>query len=478
MTLSLQDYISKSMALLPVEELTTYLDYIGSQYDGNYRILREGNLLDIDTYLNETEFGGLKLISQTEDKIIFEPPNDGGGGIDGLELYKISLGSLLNAPIESPNLDLVDNSILDLTIEDKSTSTSEDQTSEDHSDDWEDGIAKHGSNYDAWMDPNILNVDGYFNVDPSHIVTDGYRPGNQELSDFNLHDNIADTAGEMYDNFTDPLGGPDFRLFDFNNQQADAVNFINIDPLVIDLDGDGIELLDYTQARVYYDVDNDGFVEKTGWVSADDGMLAYDKNQDGVINDITELFSEYMSDNASNGLEALAEYDSNSDGVFDGSDTIFNDVRVWQDINVDGVVDEGELHTLVDLGIASINLGGTNPNGEILAGNEILARSSLATTSGQILGVAAVNFLVDPMGHEWQDDGNTGAIIYSEAGVNSYIVEDTAGVNISTADKGVSSLYGNSGNDTLIGDGGINVILITIREPAEILFFEPLKLAA
>ena len=78
--------------------------------------------------------------------------------------------------------------------------------------------------------------------------------------------------------------------------------------------------------------------EKTGWTSPDDAMLAYDKNANGEIDGITELFSEYMSETAEDGLEALAEYDSNSDGVFDANDTIFNDVRVWQDSNSNGVV--------------------------------------------------------------------------------------------------------------------------------------------
>ncbi len=218
--------------------------------DNNMRIINqepmlyfdeEGNLVEgsedriytnLQEYLSERTFDDFVLIKEN-DYLVF-PDNLSSEGVPS---PSVKLFDWANAQLDLSDLSLLDNSILDLSIEDKSTSTSEDQSSEDHSDDWEDGIAKHGSNYDAWMDPNILNVDGYFNVDPSSIVTDGYRPGAQELSDFNLHDNIADTAGEMYDNFTDPLGGPDFRLFDFNNQQADAVNFINIDPLVIDLDG-------------------------------------------------------------------------------------------------------------------------------------------------------------------------------------------------------------------------------------------------
>jgi hypothetical protein len=58
-------------------------------------------------------------------------------------------------------------------------------------------------------------------------------------------------------------------------------------PLVLDLDGDGVELRSLSGA--YFDMDLDGFAERTGWVSADDGMLALDRDGNGTIDNITEL---------------------------------------------------------------------------------------------------------------------------------------------------------------------------------------------
>ncbi len=46
---------------------------------------------------------------------------------------------------------------------------------------------------------------------------------------------------------------------------------------------------------------------------------------------------------AANGFEALADLDSNHDGVFDGDDEAFGEIKVWQDLNQNGVVDDGEL---------------------------------------------------------------------------------------------------------------------------------------
>ena len=62
------------------------------------------------------------------------------------------------------------------------------------------------------------------------------------------------------------------------------------DPLVLDLDGDGLELTRADGDNVYFDIDNDDFAERTGWVGGDDGLLARDLNGNGTIDDISELF--------------------------------------------------------------------------------------------------------------------------------------------------------------------------------------------
>ncbi|MCA3586398.1 MAG: hypothetical protein IOD03_22390, partial [Methylocystis sp.] len=62
------------------------------------------------------------------------------------------------------------------------------------------------------------------------------------------------------------------------------------DPLMLDLDGDGIETGSLSQSSAFFDMDGDGFAEKTAWVDADDGLLALDRDGDGRINDSGELF--------------------------------------------------------------------------------------------------------------------------------------------------------------------------------------------
>ena len=105
-------------------------------------------------------------------------------------------------------------------------------------------------------------------------------------------------------------------------------------PLVIDLDGDGVETTSIND--VYFDHNNDGLREKTAWVKSDDGLLVLDKNNDGIISNGNELFGSNTTLknglSASNGFEALSDYDDNADGVIDSNDALYSSIKIWQDI--------------------------------------------------------------------------------------------------------------------------------------------------
>ncbi|GAU77329.1 Mbeg1-like protein [Fusibacter sp. 3D3] len=89
-----------------------------------------------------------------------------------------------------------------------------------------------------------------------------------------------------------------------------------IDPIVLDLDGDGIETTNLIEGT-YFDLDKNNFSEKIGWIKADDGILVMDRNGDGIINDGGEFFGDQtvLKDGtiALNGYEALSELDENQD---------------------------------------------------------------------------------------------------------------------------------------------------------------------
>lgn len=114
---------------------------------------------------------------------------------------------------------------------------------------------------------------------------------------------------------------------------------------------------------IYFDMESEGIREKTGWIQSTDALLAFDKNRDGIINNGSELFGNYTTlangTKASNGFEALAQYDNNHDGMIDKNDAIYNSLSAWVDSDQDGVTDTGELHSLSELGVTSINLNAT-----------------------------------------------------------------------------------------------------------------------
>ena len=124
-----------------------------------------------------------------------------------------------------------------------------------------------------------------------------------------------------------------------------------VDPLTLDLDGDGIELVSVTNSTTFFDLDvtqnangsyiSDGVKEQVGWIKSDDALLTLDKNNNGTIDNILELFGKQNK----TGTEELREYDLNNivgangiaDGIINNQDNIFNQLKLWQDLNQDGL---------------------------------------------------------------------------------------------------------------------------------------------
>ena len=136
------------------------------------------------------------------------------------------------------------------------------------------------------------------------------------------------------------------NLYGSPDMMAGWVDLFNVsetvirrDPLAFDLDGDGLETVATTNGA-YFDHDANGFAEQTGWVSGDDGLLVMDRDNDGVIEDGTELFGDQTilktGKTASDGFEALAEWDDNKDGKIDANDAIWSKLKIWQDADGDG----------------------------------------------------------------------------------------------------------------------------------------------
>lgn len=164
------------------------------------------------------------------------------------------------------------------------------------------------------------------------------------------------------------------------------------DPFVLDLDGDGVELSAVGAPPIFFDGDGDGVATLTGWVNPDDGFLARDIDGNGLIETQAELFGT----NTVDAISDLATNDSNGDGEIDAQDTIWSSLRVWRDLNQDGVSSANELQTIDQAGILSISLDGRQA-GYIDQGNLIFSTTTYETLGGQTLGASAVFFGIDSL---------------------------------------------------------------------------------
>lgn len=169
-------------------------------------------------------------------------------------------------------------------------------------------------------------------------------------------------------------------------------------PLIVDLDGDGVETTNIANG-VYFDHDGNGFAEKSAWVGKDDGLLVRDINGNGQIDNGTELFGNNSvlsnGQKAANGFEALKDLDSNNDGVFNNQDAAWNEVKVWKDSNSNGIVDAGELLTLEQVGITGFDLDYHTQSRDDTNGNAHLQTSTITKADGTTAAITDVWFKTD-----------------------------------------------------------------------------------
>jgi archaellum component FlaG (FlaF/FlaG flagellin family) len=195
---------------------------------------------------------------------------------------------------------------------------------------------------------------------------------------------------------------------------ARTVAPLRTDPLILDLDGDGLETVGINSGNpILFDHDGDGVKAATGWANSDDAFLVLDRNGNGSIDSGRELFGDSTplaaGGTAADGFAALAEEDTNGDGKVDSLDARFVNLRLWRDLNQDGISQADELFTLASQSITSLNVAKT-ANSQVLAnGNEIADLGSFVradgttSTFGAIEQLADVNLASNPFYSEFTD---------------------------------------------------------------------------
>jgi Ca2+-binding RTX toxin-like protein len=196
----------------------------------------------------------------------------------------------------------------------------------------------------------------------------------------------------IYHRFMRDLNDADHWL-----QRKFGFSFGEHDPLVLDLDLNGVALTSLSGSTAHFDFEMDGFAERTGWVSSGDALLVRDLNSNGLIDNGGELFGNGTED----GFTALAEFDLNTDGVINASDPIWAELKLWKDANQDGVTQAGEIVSLASENVVSIDLDAAASR-ESRAGNSILFTGGFTLTGGHQGEAVAVGFSTDQLNTVYQ----------------------------------------------------------------------------
>jgi len=157
-------------------------------------------------------------------------------------------------------------------------------------------------------------------------------------------------------------------------------------PLMLNYLGDGVEFTnnlvekDGTDKRMLFDIDADGKKEYISCPKNKGTVFIVKPNEDNEVVDANQLFGDKTKIDGhmfANGFDALAYYDTNNDadegiadGVFNSKDPEYSNLRLWEELNCNGVIDEGELHSLEEKGVHEIVVQKDGSVSSVLAGSE------------------------------------------------------------------------------------------------------------
>lgn len=285
-------------------------------------------------------------------------------------------------------------------------------------------------------------------------------------------------------------GGDGVQVFPVPN--PDVTSSPLSSPLVLDLDGKGVNLVPVSQSSATFDVNDTGTRQQVGWVGPTNGILVFDQNHNGIIDNASEWFGQKFSINGAtppanqSGFQALATLAqagatslSEATSLIDAKtgQSYFDELQVWVDSNQNGQTDPGELHSLSSLGITSISLQPTQVN-QIVGGNAVDSTASYTLSDG-------TTRTIDDIGLSTTVAGTTNTFGVSSAGalaIAAYVSKGYAATGAGQARaiagglQGVSTGFSSQinaiqswyGTTRIFGSGNGSTVGPTAGDPNEI----------
>ena len=169
-------------------------------------------------------------------------------------------------------------------------------------------------------------------------------------------------------------------------------------PIVVDVLGNGFQLTSAANG-VNFGFNGDGQTQRISWLASDsdDVWLVLDRNDNDIIDSGQELFGNFTPQptpalgQQRNGFLALAAFDQsqqggNEDGKINRSDAIFGQLRLWRDVNHNGVSEATELFSLPQLRIDSLDTAYKTSRKTDQFGNRFRYRGKVRNAQGTQAG--------------------------------------------------------------------------------------------
>jgi hypothetical protein len=181
-----------------------------------------------------------------------------------------------------------------------------------------------------------------------------------------------------------------------NGEDISACNE-DVSPLLINTIPNTSVKLSSQATGVKFDITGNGVPFQISWPKhPEKDMFLALPDQYGHVNGIQQLFGNNTigpdGKTAVNGFEALRKYAKPNATQIDSSDAVYSKLRLWSDVNRDGVAQSSELHSLSEMGISAISLGDSQVFEVDAYGNQTRERSYVKTQAGWSLFIFDIWF--------------------------------------------------------------------------------------